>query len=221
MAIKTFNELVKVELKGKTSKKPVFKKAASGKLEKCGELDYLSWADCLTSLYENGAEKVIYGNVHNKDDHPLFLLNGSNPFVRVFVEVDGDRRELDFPVIDGSKDIKMDYLAQSDVHNATQRAFVKCVAINWGLGLSLWMKEEKSVEDAKSPGDDIYFHNALAIKSRIEQLVTIKLQNGKTMDEIYSVLDDGCGAAKAEKRYAMILNALLSSVGLEQKLRSL
>lgn len=221
MAIKPFNDLVKVDLSGKTAKKPVFKKGASGKLEKCGELDYLSWADCLSALYENGAEKVLYGNVHNKEDHPLFLLNGTNPFVRVYVDVDGDRRELDFPVIDGSKDIKMDYLAQSDVHNATQRAFVKCVAINWGLGLKLWMKEEKSIEETKTPGDDIYFHNALAIKSRIEQLVTVKLQNGKTMEEIYSVLDDGCGIAKAEKRYAMILNSLLSSIALEQKLKAL
>lgn len=221
MAIKPFNDLVKVDLSGKTAKKPVFKKGASGKMEKCGELDYLSWADCLAALYENGAEKVSYGNVRSNDNHPLFLINGGVPFVRVFVDVDGDRKELDFPVIDGSKDIKMDFLAQSDVHNATQRGFVKCVAINWGLGLSLWMREEKSLEETKTPGDDIYFHSALAIKSRIEQLVTVKLQNGKTMEEIYAVLDDGCGPAKAEKRYSMILNALLSSVSLEHKLKTL
>lgn len=220
MAIKPFNDLVKVDLSGKTAKKPVFKKGASGKLEKCGELDYLSWADCLSALYENGAEKVLYGNVHNKDDHPLFLLNGANPFVRVYVDVDGDRRELDFPVIDGSKDIKMDYLAQSDVHNATQRAFVKCVAINWGLGLKLWMKEEKSIEETKTPSDDIYFHNALVIKSRIEQLVTVKMQNGVSMDEIYSCLGEG-DVKKGEKIYQLCLKALLNSIALEKKLKAL
>lgn len=56
--------------------------------------------------------------------------------------MDGDHRELDYPVIDGARDISMDKLVQSDIHNATQRGFVKCVAINWGLGLSLWQKEE-------------------------------------------------------------------------------
>lgn len=220
MAIKPFGELVKVDLSGKTAKKPVFKKAANGKLEKCGELDYLSWADCLAALYENGAEKVSYGNVRSNDNHPLFLINGEVPFVRVYVEVDGDRKELDFPVIDGSKDIKMDFLAQSDVHNATQRGFVKCVAINWGLGLSLWMKEEKSIEDTKTPGDDIFFHNAIAIKTRIEQMVTAKLQTGLSMDEIYSSIGSG-DIKKGEKIYSLCLNALLNSVALEKKLKAL
>lgn len=221
MPIKSFTDLVSLDLSDKVSKKPIFKKSAGGKMEKIGELDYLSWADCLAALYENGAQKVIYGNVHNQQDHPLFLLDGTSPFVRVFVDVDGDRRELDFPVIDGTKDIKMEFLAQSDVHNATQRAFVKCVAINWGLGLSLWMREEKAESEAKGPGDDLHFHSATAIKSRIEQLVTAKLQNGKTMEEIYGVLDDGCGPSKAEKRYTTIMNALLSSISLEQKLKKL
>lgn len=221
MSIKPFCEMVTLDLSDKVSKKPIFKKSAGGKMEKVGDLDYLSWADCLAALYANGAQRVIYGNVHNQQDHPLFLMDGSHPFVRVFVEVDGDRRELDFPVIDGTKDIKMEFLAQSDVHNATQRAFVKCVAINWGLGLSLWMREEKEAEKAKTPADDIHFHSAAAIKSRIEQLVTAKLQNGKTMEEIYGILDDGCGPAKAEKRYTTIMNALLSSIALEQKLRKL
>lgn len=220
MSIKPFNELVKVDLSGKTAKKPVFKKAPSGKLEKCGELDYLSWADCLAALYENGASKVSYGNVRSRDDHPLFLINNGVPFVRVYVEVDGDRKELDFPVIDGSKDIKMDFLAQSDVHNATQRGFVKCVAINWGLGLSLWMKEENNLENMKNPNDDIFFHNAIAIKTRIEQMVTAKLQTGLSMDEIYSSLGEG-DIKKGEKIYQLCLKALLNSVALEKKLKSL
>lgn len=221
MALKPFNELVKIDLSGKASKKPIMKKLAGGGYDKVGELDYLSWADCLAALYENGAGRVLYGNVHNRDDHPLFLLNGGNPFVRVFVVIDGDRRELDYPVIDGSKDIKMDFLAQSDVHNSTQRAFVKCVAINWGLGLSLWMKEEKDTEAMKTPDDDIAFHSPLKIKLRIEQLFTVKLQNGKTMEEIYAAFDKDGDAKKGEKTYSLVLKALQSSVTLEQKLKAL
>lgn len=221
MAIKSFNELVNIDLSGKASKKPIKKKMADGTYKEVGQLDYLSWADCLASLYESGAEKVIYGNVHNNNDHPLFLMNGTHPFVRVFVEVDGDRRELDYPIIDGSKDIKMDSLAQSDIHNATQRAFVKCVAINWGLGLSLWMKEEKETEANKNPEDDIWFHNALRIKSRIEQIFTIKLQNGKTMEEIYASFDKEGDPKKGEKAYLLVLRALQSSAVIEQKLKAL
>lgn len=220
MALKPFSELVEVTLDSKTSQKPIMKKLADGTYKKVGELDYLSWADCLAALYENGASRVLYGNVHNNDDHPLFLLNGGNPFVRVFVDIDGDRRELDYPVIDGSKDIKMEFLAQSDVHNATQRAFVKCVAINWGLGLYLWMKEEKAEDTMKTPDDDIAFHSPLKIKLRIEQLFTIKLQNGKAMDEIYAALGDG-DAKKGEKLYSICLKALSNCVAMEQKLKAL
>lgn len=221
MAIKPFNELVKIDLSSKASKKPIKKKMGDGTYKEVGQLDYLSWADCLAALYEHGAERVIYGNVHNQDDHPLFLMKGTYPFVRVSVEIDGDRRELDYPIIDGSKDIKMDFLAQSDVHNATQRAFVKCVAINWGLGLSLWMKEEKETEANKTPDDDIWFHNALRIKTRIEQMFTIKLQNGKTMDEIYASFDKDGDPKKGENAYLLVLRALQSSATIEQKLKAL
>lgn len=221
MSLKPFGELVGIDLSSKASQKPIKKKLADGTYKEVGILDYLSWADCLAALYENGAVRVLYGNVHNKDDHPLFLLNGGNPFVRVFVDIDGDRRELDYPVIDGSKDIKMDFLAQSDVHNATQRAFVKCVAINWGLGLSLWMKEEKDTETMKTPDDDIAFHSTLKVKLRIEQLFTVKLQNGKAIEEIYAAFDKDGDAKKGEKTYSTILKALQSAVVLEQKLKAL
>lgn len=221
MAIKPFVELVNIDLSGKASKKPIKKKMADGTYKEVGQLDYLSWADCLAAIYNNGAERVIYGNIHNTNDHPLFLMNGNHPFVRVFVEIDGDRRELDYPVIDGSKDIKMDILAQSDIHNATQRAFVKCVAINWGLGLSLWMKEEKAAEENKNPDDDIWFHNALRIKSRIEQIFTVKLQNGKSMEEIYAAFDKDGDPKKGEKTYSTIIKALQSAVVLEQKIKAL
>ena len=63
--------------------------------------------------------------------------------MHVYVDIDGERHEMSYPVIDGSSVVKMEKITQSDVHNASQRAFVKCVAINWGLGLSLWQKEEK------------------------------------------------------------------------------
>lgn len=187
MAIRPFSELVGLDLKEYISKKPVLKKEG-GEWKKVGELDYLSWPDCLCLLHTAGAEKVLYGNVRSGADHPLFLLEGRVPFVRVYVEVDGDRRELDYPVIDGSRDIAMDKLSQSDVHNATQRGFVKCAAINWGLGLSLWKKEEQDGEKRWKPSDDLEFHNIMAIKERVERFITGKLQSGMSMEDILSCM---------------------------------
>lgn len=188
--IKGFNELAHMDLSKHVSKKPVFKKdKASGQYKKVGELDYLNWADCLELLHENGAEHVTFGNVRSRDDHPVFLLNGGIPFVRVFVEVDGDRRELDYPIIDGSNNVSMDKLNQGDVHNASQRAFVKAVAINWGLGLSLWQKEEREGEKDRKPQDNLEYHNIWAIKKRIEMFITSKAQGGMSMDDILSCLN--------------------------------
>lgn len=187
MAIKNFAELMELDLKEHISKKPILKKEG-GDWKKIGELDYLSWPDCLWLLHQNGAEKVVYGNVRSGADHPLFLLDGRAPFVRVYVEVDGDRRELDYPVIDGARDISMDKLVQSDIHNATQRGFVKCVAINWGLGLSLWQKEESEEGKRRKPSDDLEFHNIMAIKERVNRFITSKLQGGMSMEDVLSGL---------------------------------
>lgn len=188
MAIRPFSELVMLDLSDSVSKKPVFKKNKDGSYREVGKLDYLNWADCLSLLYRNGAETVLFGNVRSGADHPLFLINGASPFVRVYVEVDGDRRELDFPVIDGSNDISMEKLKQSDIHNATQRGFVKCVAINWGLGLSLWQREDKEEEKRRKPSDDLEFHNIMAIKTRVERFISGKLQDGMSMEDILSGL---------------------------------
>lgn len=189
MAIKPFSELVSLDLSGSISKKPIHKRGDNGKWVKVGELDYLNWADCLSLLYQNGAGKVLFGNIRSSADHPLFLINNGSPFVRVFVEVDGDRRELDYPVIDGSNDVSMEKLKQSDIHNATQRGFTKCVAINWGLGLFLWQREEKEQEKDQKPSDNLEFHNIIAIKERVNRFITRMLQNGMSMDDILSCMN--------------------------------
>lgn len=189
MSIKSFSELMALDLSDSVSKKPVFKKNKQGGYEKAGELDYLNWADCLSLLHQHGAERVLFGNVRSAADHPLFLMNGGVPFIRVFVDIDGDRRELDYPVIDGSNDVSMEKMKQSDVHNATQRGFTKCVAVNWGLGLSLWQREEKEDEKRRKPSDNLEFHNILAIKTRVERFITSKLQSGMSMDDVLSCLN--------------------------------
>ena len=145
--IKSFNELSKVEVKA--TKKPTFKwSKAKQDFEKVGELDVVSWVDCLKVLYENGAEKVIFENVLNEKGGLLFVDENKSISIKVFVEIDGDRREIFYPVINGSSDIKADKVSQSDIYNAKQRAFVKCVAVNWGLGISFWERENPDEVEA-------------------------------------------------------------------------
>lgn len=215
MSIQSFPELYGVNLTKWISKKPVFKYDPVQKksIKTNQELDYLSWPDCLVLLYEHGAERVLYGNVPNAEGHSLFLSNGALPEVRVFVDIDGDRRELTYPVIDGTKDISMEKIVQSDVHNATQRAFVKCVAVNWGLGLSLWQKEERAKPDRSA--EDLSMHNIFAIKTRVEQLLTVKLQNGLDLPELLQIL----GLSK--KRFDILMASFNDIAVLERKLSEL
>lgn len=142
--IKTFTELLDLDLKGHTNKRPTYKRAANGQLEVRPveeHLDYLPWAKCLILMYENGAQKVRYGTEVSQDGYPAFYFQNTNPFVKVWVDVDGERNEIFYPVIDG--EVFNQYPNQMTIHKAQQRAFVKCVAINWGLGLRLWLSEER------------------------------------------------------------------------------
>ena len=140
--LKNFNELSQIDVK--ITKKPTFKfnKAKQEFEEVPGkEINTISWVDCLKTLYENGAEKVEFENVPNKDGGLLFFDENGCIHIKVYVDIDGARREIYYPVIDGSKDIRIDKLTQSDIYNAKQRAFVECVAVNWGLGINTRTKD--------------------------------------------------------------------------------
>ena len=138
--------MVNLDLSNYIKKKPTFYKDASGKSKKLPEdkwLDYLEWANVIVLLYQNGAEDVSYGSEKNENGYPSFFNpKGECPFVRVWVKIDDKKYEIDYPVISGSS-VKANPL-QSTIHVAQQRAFVKCVAINTGLGLSCWLKDEEN-----------------------------------------------------------------------------
>lgn len=140
--LKNFIELSQVDVK--ITKKPTFKynKAKQEYEEVKGkEIDTLSWVDCLKALYENGAEKVEFEHVLNENGGLLFKDENNALHIKIYVDIDGKRNEILYPLIDGSKDISLAKVTQSDIYNAKQRAFVKCVAVNWGLGINLWAKE--------------------------------------------------------------------------------
>ena len=54
------------------------------------------------------------------------------------------------------------------------------MAIYTGLGFKLWTAEK----DTDSGADDLSTHNIFAIKQRVEQLLTQKMQDGYTVESI-------------------------------------
>jgi len=193
--LKKFNELSQVEVP--ITKKPTFKwnknkqefEEVKGK-----ELDTISWVDCLKALYENGAESVVFENVLNNNGEILYKDENNAIHIKVFVEIDGVRREILYPVIDGSKDIKLDKITQSDIYNAKQRAFVKCVALNWGLGINTWKKSDAEESISKTEVTYSVFENFRSLVNNATKKLggvpeLLKHLNGQTEKSIKTLVE--------------------------------
>src|SRR5690625_798720 len=179
MALKPFNELIKVDLSDEVQKRPVKKNSNL-------TLDYLEWANCIKLLYEHGAEKVRYGMVYNEKGYPCFYNhNGEAPFVRVWLEIDDERYEEDYPVINGIYVVANP--TQMDINKAKQRGFVKAVAINTGLGLSLWIKEEEVINDPKLQ-QETNMNETKSLNDQITTLFAKALEKVGDTDELYAII---------------------------------
>lgn len=157
--------------------------------------DYLPWASCLNLLYENGAERVVIIPKTTDNGSSLFMSeqtftdkNGSTNRcyeVRVGVEIDANHYEISYPVMNGIAPVRDALMNQNAVHKAQMRAFVKCVAINTGLGFDLWL-DDGVVDDEP---EDLSKHNLYAIKERMQIAYTRALKKGMTTKEIAGKLD--------------------------------
>ena len=116
-------------------------------------IDYLNWAKCIELLHENGAEKVYFTPIPNeKTGGSLYYAdvefedrNGVKNRcyeTRIEVVIDDDHYIMQSPVMNASNPVKDNSMSQQRVWNSMCRSFVKCVAINTGLGFDLWIKEE-------------------------------------------------------------------------------
>ena len=180
MALKPFNELIKVDLSNEVQKRPVKKNSPL-------TLDYLEWANCIKLLYEHGAEVVRYGMVYNDQGYPCFYnQNGESPFVRVWVEIDGERYEEDYPVVNGIYVVSNPN--QLDINKAKQRGFVKAVAINTGLGLSLWIKEEEIINSDKDIQKEMNKDESKSLNDTITSMFSQALQVVGDKDMLYTTL---------------------------------
>ena len=174
--LKSFNELRKVDVT------PYVKKRDGA--------DYLSWSTVVDLLHQNGAERVYFENLVNENGSSLFMSdqvftdNKGNTNrcyeVRVKITVDDDTFTYTYPVLNGINAVRDNLMNQNAVHKATQRALVKAIAIRYGLGFSLWAKDE--IEDDDS--EDLYKHSLDAIKLRLQATYTQKLQKHLSVSDI-------------------------------------
>ena len=156
--------------------------------------DYLPWASCLKLLYENGAEKVKIVPETTENGSSLFMSdqvftdksgNTNRCYeVRLVVEIDDARYEMSYPVMNGINAVRDNLMNQNAVHKAQMRAFVKCVAINTGLGFDLWLDDS----DIESDGDDLSKHHLWAIKERMQIAYTNAIKKGYSTKDIASAV---------------------------------
>ena len=152
--------------------------------------DYLPWSSCLKLLYENGAERVAIRTLTDANGSSLFMsdqvFKDKNDKtnrcyeVRVEVVIDGHDYSLSYPVMNGINPVRDNLMNQNAVHKAQMRAFVKCVAINTGLGFNLWL-DDSDIDDGC---EDLSKHNIRAIQERMQQAYTKLLKKGMTTKEI-------------------------------------
>ena len=176
MAIKSWNEMRKLDI--------------SKYVKKRDGADYLPWAECLKLLYESGAEKVLFEPLTDDGGSSLFMSgqvftdkNGcTNRCYEVHIKVAIDDKVYFFtyPVMNGINAVRDNLMNQNAVHKAQMRAFVKCVAINTGLGFDLWRDDS----DIENDVEDLTKHNLWAIKERMQQSYTRAIKKGMSTGDI-------------------------------------
>lgn len=174
--LKSFNEMRKIDVT------PYVKQRDGA--------DYLPWATVVDLLHEHGAEKVFFSPIYNENGSSLFMSeqtftdksgNVNRCYeVRIEVTVDDDTFVYSYPLLNGINPVKDNSLNQNVVFKAMARAFVKAIALRYGLGFSLWSKDE--IEDTSD--EDLYKHSIHAIEERTQQLYTRIVRKGLTTNEI-------------------------------------
>ena len=114
------------------------------KIERKGNLDYLSWANAwhmLKTAYPN-AQRKVYEHEHTGFN---YFTDGKTAYVKVGIIVN-DLEHIDYlPVMDFRNNaLPIDKVTATDVNKTIQRSTAKAIAMH-GLGLSLWTGEDVPV----------------------------------------------------------------------------
>lgn len=158
--------------------------------------DYLPYGTVVDLLHEHGANRVFYTTVYNEDGSSLFMSNQSFTDksgvvnrcyeVRIEVTVDDDTFIYSYPLTNGINPVKDNSLNQNVLYKAAARAFVKAIALRYGLGFSLWAKDD--IEDAQD-SEDLSKHHIYAIKERFMQEYTRLIKKGMSTKDIADALE--------------------------------
>jgi len=158
-------------------------------------LTYLNWAKCIDLLHENGAKVVRWDPIPDEKtgsslrmSDVVFTDSKGNTNrcyeTRIKVVIDDKEYEMQTPVMNGVNPVKDNSMSQQRVWNSMCRAFVKCVAINTGLGFNLWLKEEMQpfsnavpLEDEKASPAQITTIKNLCKKHKINAEYWLKTNN--------------------------------------------
>ena len=111
------------------------------KIERKGNLDYLSWANAwatLKSIYPD-AQRKVYESDHTGLN---YFTDGVTAYVKVGIMVN-DIEHIDYlPIMDfKNNSIPIAKVTSTDVTKSIQRSTAKAIAMH-GLGLSLWTGED-------------------------------------------------------------------------------
>lgn len=192
MALKSYSELRKIDVLPYCEQRET--KDDRGKTIK---VPYLNWAKCKDLLHENGAEVVYYEPLVNENGSTLFMTD--IPFadskgnlnrcfeVRVKIVIDDLEFVQNYPLLNGVYVVREDTINQLRLSNAQARAFVKGVAIRTGLGFGLWVNDDETTQ--KDGEENLYFHNILKIRERVERLITMKMDSGLTIPQMCEKLN--------------------------------
>ena len=111
------------------------------KIEKKGNLDYLSWANAWAylKLEHSDAQRNVY---ESPETGLNWFTDGVTGYVKVGIIVNNIEHIVYLPIKDfRQKSITVDKITSMDVNTAIQRATAKAIAMH-GLGLSLYAGED-------------------------------------------------------------------------------
>ena len=159
------------------------------KIERKGNLDYLSWANAwhmLKTAYPN-AQRKVYEHEHTGFN---YFTDGRTAYVKVGVIVN-DLEHIDYlPVMDFRNNaLPIDKVTATDVNKTIQRSTAKAIAMH-GLGLSLWTGEDVPVivDVAQAPQESSLIELTKGSENwdKVAQYITLNKQIG--LDKIIQQL---------------------------------
>lgn len=115
--------------------------AIKDKVERKGNIDYLSWAYAWSLLKQHypTAQRVVYEDPATGWN---YFSDGRSAWVKVGVTVEGQEHIDYLPIMDfRNQAIPVDRVNQFEVNKAIQRSTAKAIAMH-GLGLQLWTGED-------------------------------------------------------------------------------